>query len=294
MRGARPLEQARREGVERLAASVADGRRARLPKRNGAVTSSTSAPARASAAASSWSYAGVKAGGSASTTRMGSTVERLLVRTWNLFHGNTKPPGRKAFLDEMVRLATVDAPGIVCLQEVPVWALSRLGRWSGMTAVGDVAKRPSLGPFPGRPSSAACVTDLNHALFRSAVTGQANAMLVGSGLTVVEHRRRRSQSVPLSARAGSRGSVCGSRGAARVGRRASRVPGAAPASRGRTHAGRRRTCTRRATRRQAARGRRAAACRDVRRRDGLARASRSCCAVTSISVCAVPVRSPSS
>ena len=100
-RSARPLEQARRERVEALGPPVAVGAGA-APKRNGAVTSSTSAPARASAAASSWSYAGVKAGGSASTTRMGSTVERLLVRTWNLFHGNTKPPGRKGFLDEMV------------------------------------------------------------------------------------------------------------------------------------------------------------------------------------------------
>ena len=40
-----------------------------VPKRNGDVTSSTSAPARASAAASSWSYHGVNAGGSATTTR---------------------------------------------------------------------------------------------------------------------------------------------------------------------------------------------------------------------------------
>jgi endonuclease/exonuclease/phosphatase family metal-dependent hydrolase len=120
---------------------------------------------------------------------MGSTVERLLVRTWNLFHGNTKPPGRKAFLDEMVRLATADAPSIVCLQEVPVWALSRLGRWSGMTAAGGVAKRPSLGPFPWPAEFGRVVTDLNHALFRSALTGQGNAILVGSGLIVVEHRR---------------------------------------------------------------------------------------------------------
>ena len=89
----------------------------------------------------------------------------------------------------MVRLAIADAPGIVCLQEVPVWALSRLGRWSGMTSIGDVAKLPSFGPVPWPAEFGRVVTDLNHALFRSAFTGQGNAILAGSGLTVVDHRR---------------------------------------------------------------------------------------------------------
>jgi endonuclease/exonuclease/phosphatase family metal-dependent hydrolase len=120
---------------------------------------------------------------------MGSTVERLLVRTWNLFHGNTKPPGRKAFLEEMVRLATADSPDLVCLQEVPVWALPHLASWSGMTAVGDVAKRPSLGPLPSTAEVGRVLTELNHGLFRSAFTGQANALLIGAALSVVEHRR---------------------------------------------------------------------------------------------------------
>jgi endonuclease/exonuclease/phosphatase family metal-dependent hydrolase len=120
---------------------------------------------------------------------MGSTVERLLVRTWNLFHGNTKPPGRKAFLEEMVRLATADSPAVVCLQEVPVWALRHLASWSGMTAVGAVAKRPSLGPLPSTAEIGRVLTELNHGLLRSAFTGQANAVLIGAGLSVVEHRR---------------------------------------------------------------------------------------------------------
>jgi endonuclease/exonuclease/phosphatase family metal-dependent hydrolase len=122
-------------------------------------------------------------------TRIGSTVERLLVRTWNLFHGNTKPPGRKAFLDEMIRLAVVDAPHVVCLQEVPVWALRRLAAWSGMTAVGDVARRPSVGPFPSTPEIGRVLTDINHGLFRSLFTGQANAVLLHSDLELLEHRR---------------------------------------------------------------------------------------------------------
>jgi endonuclease/exonuclease/phosphatase family metal-dependent hydrolase len=117
---------------------------------------------------------------------MSSTVERLLVRTWNLFHGNTKPPGRKAFLEEMVRLVTADGPDVVCLQELPVWTLNRLGEWSGMIAVGDVAARPRLGPLLGLERA---VTGLYAGLFRSALTGQANAVLVSSELAVVEHRR---------------------------------------------------------------------------------------------------------
>jgi endonuclease/exonuclease/phosphatase family metal-dependent hydrolase len=98
----------------------------------------------------------------------------LLVRTWNLFHGNAVPPERRAFLREMVELVTADRPAIVCLQEVPVWALKHLGGWSGMTAAGAVAARPRLGSAElGRR-----LTDLHHGLLRSALTGQANAILV--------------------------------------------------------------------------------------------------------------------
>jgi endonuclease/exonuclease/phosphatase family metal-dependent hydrolase len=122
------------------------------------------------------------------TTRIGSTVERLLVRTWNLFHGNTQPPGRKAFLMEMVRLATADRPAVLCLQEVPVWALGQLDDWSGMTAVGAVAQRPHLGPLPSTAELGRVLTDLHHGLLRSAFTGQANAILLGAGLQVLERR----------------------------------------------------------------------------------------------------------
>src|SRR5205807_3300984 len=109
---------------------------------------------------------------------MGSTVERLLVRTWNLFHGNTQPPGRRAFLEEMVRLASADRPDVLCLQEVPVWALERLGDWSGMQVFAQVAMRPTLGPVPAGAALTHAVTALHHGLFRSAFTGQANAILV--------------------------------------------------------------------------------------------------------------------
>ena len=98
----------------------------------------------------------------------------LLVRTWNVFHGNASPPERRAYLEEMVRLATQDGPDVVCLQEVPVWALRRLEEWSGMRSLGAVAARPLLGSAElGR-----AITELDHGLFRSAVTGQANAILL--------------------------------------------------------------------------------------------------------------------
>lgn len=88
----------------------------------------------------------------------------------------------------MVRLASGDRPAFLCLQELPVWSLSRLEAWSGMTTVADVTKRPHLGPFPSSAELGRVITELNHGLFRSAFTGQANAILLGTGLGLLEHR----------------------------------------------------------------------------------------------------------
>lgn len=106
---------------------------------------------------------------------------RLLVRTWNVFHGNTCPPRRRAFLNELVRLAASDRPDVVCLQELPLWSLSRLEGWSGMTSVSDVTRRAPLGALVGR-----LITALDHGLFRSALTGQANAMLIAASFELRE------------------------------------------------------------------------------------------------------------
>jgi endonuclease/exonuclease/phosphatase family metal-dependent hydrolase len=95
----------------------------------------------------------------------------MLVRTWNLFHGNTHPPQRRAFLREMVELVTSDGPDVVCLQEIPLWAMSLLERWSGMQHVSAVARRPRV-PFGRWP------TELHHGLLRSALTGEGDAILV--------------------------------------------------------------------------------------------------------------------
>jgi endonuclease/exonuclease/phosphatase family metal-dependent hydrolase len=105
----------------------------------------------------------------------------LLVRTWNVFHGNAVPPERRDFLEDMVRLASSDGPAALCLQELPVWSLPRLEEWSGMRSFGAVAARPLL----GSARLGGAITELHHGLLRSAVSGQANAILLGPELRPV-------------------------------------------------------------------------------------------------------------
>ena len=105
----------------------------------------------------------------------------LLVRTWNVFHGNAVPPERRDFLEDMVRLACSDGPAALCLQELPVWSLPKLEEWSGMRAFGAVAARPLL----GSARLGGAITELHHGFFRSAVSGQANAILLGPELRAV-------------------------------------------------------------------------------------------------------------
>jgi endonuclease/exonuclease/phosphatase family metal-dependent hydrolase len=97
----------------------------------------------------------------------------LIVRSWNVFHGNADPPRRRSYLHEMVRRASADRPDVLCLQEVPVWALPRLGDWSGMQADTAVTRLP-FGP----KAVTGWVTRLHQGALRSAVSGQANAVLV--------------------------------------------------------------------------------------------------------------------
>jgi endonuclease/exonuclease/phosphatase family metal-dependent hydrolase len=106
----------------------------------------------------------------------------VLVRTWNLFHGNTQPPQQRAFLRDMVELATRDEPDVVCLQEIPLWALPMLGRWSGMQHVAAVARRPRI-PFGRR------LTELHHGLLRSALTGEGDAVLVARRYVLSDERQ---------------------------------------------------------------------------------------------------------
>jgi len=96
----------------------------------------------------------------------------MLARTWNLAHGRTEPESESTRLEEMVSLVAEGEPDVVCLQEVPVWALGSLARWSRMQAIGAVAMRPRAGAL-GR-----WLTARQPLRLRSALTGQANAILV--------------------------------------------------------------------------------------------------------------------
>jgi endonuclease/exonuclease/phosphatase family metal-dependent hydrolase len=89
---------------------------------------------------------------------------------------------RHAYLREMVQLVTQDGPDVVCLQEIPVWALPHLERWSGMQCVGAVARRPLL-PFLGR-----WITELHHGRIRSAFVGEADAILVARSYRLSDAR----------------------------------------------------------------------------------------------------------
>jgi hypothetical protein len=81
-----------------------------------------------------------------------------------------------------VRLITADGPDVVCLQEVPVWGLERLGEWSGMSVYGEVAAPPMLGPFPSTAEIGRQLTSIDQRFLRSAFSGQANAILLGPAL----------------------------------------------------------------------------------------------------------------
>jgi endonuclease/exonuclease/phosphatase family metal-dependent hydrolase len=97
----------------------------------------------------------------------------LVVRTWNVFHGNAHPPRRVGYLRQMVELVTGDGPDVVCLQELPVWALPRIDDWSGMRRYQAIT-RPPLWPGP----LSKWVTRMHQGFFRSGLSGQANAILV--------------------------------------------------------------------------------------------------------------------
>ena len=96
------------------------------------------------------------------------------MRTWNVFHGNAHPPRRRGFLKEMLERASADGPDVLCLQELPVWALPFVDDWTGMQAARSIARRPFV--LPG--GVAGWITRRHQGLFRSGLAGQANAILV--------------------------------------------------------------------------------------------------------------------
>ena len=112
----------------------------------------------------------------------------MIVRTWNLFHGNTYPPGRKAYLREMIELVTADRPDVVCLQEVPGWALSHLGDWGNMQSVWTRARRSRIGPFPVPAAVGRGLTAPHHGVIRSGFAGQGNVILFPAEAKVREDK----------------------------------------------------------------------------------------------------------
>jgi endonuclease/exonuclease/phosphatase family metal-dependent hydrolase len=110
----------------------------------------------------------------------------VLIRTWNVFHGNTNPPQRRAYLQEAVELAVGDGPDMVCLQELPAWSLPRLESWTGYTVAQTLAAPPTLGPLPSTAELGRVLTSLNCGLLRSALSGQGNAILVSPSLRLRE------------------------------------------------------------------------------------------------------------
>jgi endonuclease/exonuclease/phosphatase family metal-dependent hydrolase len=110
----------------------------------------------------------------------------VLIRTWNVFHGNTKPPQRRAFMREALELAVSGDPDVVCLQELPAWALCRVASWTDYGAATVLAAPPTLGPLPSTPELCRVLTSVNAGLLRSAFSGQGNAILVSRRLQLLE------------------------------------------------------------------------------------------------------------
>jgi endonuclease/exonuclease/phosphatase family metal-dependent hydrolase len=105
----------------------------------------------------------------------------FLVRTWNLYHGRTFPKTERTYLERMVRLISLDAPDAVALQEVPLWALGSLERWSGMQPSWAVTVPNLLGPI------ARWATNLDPVRMRFTVAGQANVVLLNPHFEVAGH-----------------------------------------------------------------------------------------------------------
>ncbi|MGA9761287.1 MAG: endonuclease/exonuclease/phosphatase family protein [Gaiellaceae bacterium] len=107
----------------------------------------------------------------------------LLVRSWNIHHGMTLPHTRRNHLEQAVRLITSDHPDVVCLQEVPLWSQRHLEGWSEMKLIWNSARRVWFPPRLG-----GWITRLNQGFFRSAVSGQANAILLDRRLEPLGQR----------------------------------------------------------------------------------------------------------
>jgi endonuclease/exonuclease/phosphatase family metal-dependent hydrolase len=79
----------------------------------------------------------------------------------------------------MIDLATADHPDVLCVQEVPAWALDRF-------TVGDLASRPPFGVEVGR-----VLTAVHHGLIRGGVAGQGLGIWLAEPSQLTDHWVRR-------------------------------------------------------------------------------------------------------
>ena len=95
----------------------------------------------------------------------------------------TSPNNRHNYLEQEIRLISSDHPDVVCLQELPLWGRRHLEGWSEMKLIWNSARRIW---FP--PRFGGWITRLNQGFFRSAFSGQANAILLDRRLQPLEQR----------------------------------------------------------------------------------------------------------
>ena len=101
----------------------------------------------------------------------------MLIRTWNLNRGHTQRAGAGNHVREMVALITAGSPDVVCLQDVPAWALDSIGAWAQMNAVAVRARGPHVGPLPV-PAPLGRVLSAPHSGWLSpAFAGRGNVIL---------------------------------------------------------------------------------------------------------------------
>ena len=102
----------------------------------------------------------------------------MLVRTWNLNRGNSVPPGRRSHLRQMVELLSAGSPDALCLQDVPAWALGRVGEWAGMKGIPARAARPRLGPVPIPAALGKLLSAPHSGLLSKRFAGRGNVILI--------------------------------------------------------------------------------------------------------------------
>jgi endonuclease/exonuclease/phosphatase family metal-dependent hydrolase len=77
----------------------------------------------------------------------------------------------------MIELITADGPDVVCLQDVPAWALDSIGAWTGMQAAPVRATRPHFGPLAISAGFGRLLSSPNYGKRARRYTGRGNVIL---------------------------------------------------------------------------------------------------------------------